>query len=104
MSAVQRQVCVQLPTSADNVTLLVFAADRRRAVRRAAAAAAPLLRLSGPPTLRSISCVPGKTIERVVTCPVTGSTCYNLQVSSGQFRKLVYPILRIKIPLFIHCT
>jgi len=100
MSAVQRQVCVQLPTSADNVTLLVFAADRRRAVRRSAAAAAPLLRLSGPPTLRSISCVPGKTIERVVT----GSTCYNLQVSSGQFRKLVYPILRIKIPLFIHCT
>ena len=48
-----KQVCVQLPTSADNVTLLVFAADRRPAVRRAAAA--PLLRLSGPPTLRSIS-------------------------------------------------
>jgi len=32
------QVCVQLPTSADNVTLLAFAAERRAAVHPAAAA------------------------------------------------------------------
>ena len=32
------QVCVQLPTSADNVTLLAFAAERRAAVYPAAAA------------------------------------------------------------------
>jgi len=29
-----QQLCVQLPTSADNVTLLVYAADRCAAVRR----------------------------------------------------------------------
>jgi len=33
-----KQVCVQLPTSADNVTLLAFAAARRAAVRPAATA------------------------------------------------------------------
>jgi len=31
-----KQVSLQLPTSADNVTLLAFAAERRAAVRRAA--------------------------------------------------------------------
>jgi len=31
-----KQVCVQLPTSADNVTLLAFAADVRRAAGRPA--------------------------------------------------------------------
>ena len=35
---VHKQVCVQLPTSADNVTLLAFAAKCSAAVRRAAAA------------------------------------------------------------------
>jgi len=34
----KEEVCVQLPTSADSVTLLAFAAERRAAVRRAAAA------------------------------------------------------------------
>jgi len=32
------QVCCQLPSSADNMTLLAFAAERRAAVRLAAAA------------------------------------------------------------------
>ena len=35
-----KQVCVQPPTSAKNVTLLAFAAERRAAERRAAACAA----------------------------------------------------------------
>jgi len=30
----KEQVCVHLPTTADNVTLLAFATDRRAAVRR----------------------------------------------------------------------
>jgi len=41
----QKQVCVQPPTAAGNVTLLAFAADRCAAVRRAAAA--PLLLRAG---------------------------------------------------------
>jgi len=35
----RQQVCVQLPTSADNVTLLAFAAERNVLLRRLVAAA-----------------------------------------------------------------
>ena len=47
-SSIQWQVCVQLPTPADNVTLLAFAVERRAAVCRAAA---------GPRSI-DISCPP----------------------------------------------
>jgi len=44
MSLLILQVCVQLPTSAVNVTLLAFAAERR--------AAAPLLLSAGTPAMQ----------------------------------------------------
>jgi len=48
--SITTQVCCELPTSADNVTLLAFAAERR--------AAAPLLLSAGSEAI-DISCLPG---------------------------------------------
>jgi len=47
-----KQVCVQLPASADNVALPAFAAVRGSAVRRAAAVAVDLLHTTANPPHR----------------------------------------------------
>ena len=73
----QKQVCVQLPPSADNVTLRAFAAERRAALRRcfleAAAAVDRYCLPAGPTAATSRTLLQtGQTDGQTDTVPLRG--------------------------------
>jgi len=72
---VHKQVCVQLPTSADNVTLLVFAAKCSAAVRRAAAAVDRWNVRTDRETDKRADTVPIQRPRAYISSSVNNTTC-----------------------------